>query len=76
MDSIRAIAEADEHLLFYVFDATHLLYWSDNWLSSGEVLLTSYDKWRYGRFKNAHALARWTKAGEYNIMTVIPIRYE
>ena len=76
MDTIRAIAEHDPNLLFYVFDATRLLYWSDNWLSSGEVLLTGYDKWRYGRFRNAHALVRWTQVGEYNVMTVIPIRYD
>ena len=75
MDSIRAITERDENLLFYVFDATRLLYWSDNWLSSGEVLVTGYDKWRYGRFRNAHALVRWTRVEEYNIMTVIPIQY-
>ncbi len=76
MDTIRAIAEADPNLLFYVFDATRLLYWSDNWLSSGEVLLTGYDKWRYGRFRNAHALIRWTRTDDYNIMTVVPLRYE
>lgn len=75
MDTIRAIAEADPTLLFYVFDATQLLYWSDNWLASGEVLLTGYDKWRYAFFRNAHTLVRWTKAADYNIMTVIPIRY-
>ena len=76
MDSIRAIAEQDPYLLFYVFDATHLLYWSDNWLSSGEVLLSAYDKWYYLHFRNAHAVVRWTRADEYNIMTVIPIRYD
>ena len=75
MDSIRAITERDENILFYVFDATRLLYWSDNWLSSGEVLVTGYDKWRYGQFRNAHALVRWTRVAEYNIMTVIPIQY-
>ncbi|MCR5050027.1 MAG: hypothetical protein K6A36_02980 [Paludibacteraceae bacterium] len=76
MDTIRAIAEQDAELLFYVFDATRLLYWSDNWLSSGEVLVPGYDKWRYGHFRNAHALVRWTRVDEYNIMTVIPIRYD
>ena len=76
IDTLRTIAERDENLLFYVFDATRLLYWSDNWLSSGEVLVNGYDKWHYGRFRNAHALVRWTRVEEYNVMTVIPIRYD
>ena len=76
MDSIRIIAEQDPNLLFYIFDATHLLYWSDNWLSSGEVLITGYDTWRYAHFRTAHTIVRWTRVGIYNIMTVIPIRYD
>ena len=75
MDSLRSIAEKDEHLLFYVFDAHEMVYWSNNQLASEEVYLASYDTWRYQAFSNAQTIARWTKAGEYNILTVIPIRY-
>lgn len=76
MDTIRALAERDEHLQFYVFDARKLVYWSNNWLASDEVYLSAYDTWRYQHFSNAHTLARWTKAGEYNILTVLPVRYD
>lgn len=76
MDSIRLVAEADRHLLFYVFNSQQMVYWSNNWLSTDEVLLHRYDKWQYMLFKNAHTVAAWTKAGAYNILTVIPIRYE
>lgn len=76
MDTIRAVAEQDPNLLFYVFDATHLLYWSDNWLTSGEVLITGYDAWYYAHFNNAHTLARWTRVAGYNILTVIPLRFD
>ncbi len=75
IDSLRAIAEQDPHLLFYVFDSRQLVYWSDNWLASDEVYLTAYDKWYYHPFRNAHTIARWTHAGGYNILTVIPICY-
>lgn len=74
-DSVRIIAEDSKHVLFYIFDKRNLVYWSDNWLATDEVVLIGYDSWRYSRFRNAHAVARWTKAGEYNILTVIPIKY-
>ena len=75
MDSIRMMAEVDRNLLFYVFDAHQMVYWSNNWLSSNEVYLHAYDEWNYLMFHNAHTIARWTKADDYNILTVIPIRY-
>lgn len=74
-DSIRIVAEEDRHLLFYVFDATKMVYWSNNWLASDEVYLHTYDQWHYTRFKNAHTIAKWTQAGKHNILTVIPIRF-
>lgn len=74
-DSIQAIAQEDEYILFYIFDKRNLVYWSDNWLATDEVVLLGYDQWIYSRFRNAHAVARWTKAGHYNILTVIPIKY-
>lgn len=75
MDSIRAIAEADDNLLFYVFDAHQMVYWSNNWLSSDEVYLLNYDKWEYLCFDNAHTIAKWTRVNTLNVLTVIPIRY-
>lgn len=75
-DSIWNLTQnSSEHCLFYIFDRHSLVYWSDNWLSGSEVRLKSYDKWYYQRFTNAHCICRWTEAGEYNILTVIPIRY-
>ena len=75
MDSIRIVAEEDEHLLFYVFDSRQMVYWSNNWLSADEVQLQKYDRWQYELFNNAHTVSSWTKAGMYNILTVIPICY-
>ena len=76
MDSIRIVAEEDEHLLFYVFNGYQMVYWSNNWLSAEEVQLQEYNEWRYMRFNNAHAVLCWTKAGMYNVLTVIPICYD
>lgn len=77
-DSIWQITQActdDSHILFYVFNSTGMVYWSDNWLAASHVTLTRYDRWAYQRFDNAHAIARWTKAGDYNILAVIPIKH-
>ena len=75
LDSIRAIAEKDEEVLFYIFDARQMVYWSSNRLASDEVYLTTYDTWREKSFRNAKTMVRWTKAGMYNVLTVLPLNY-
>lgn len=75
IDTIRAITEATDEVLFYVFDAHQMVYWSSNRLSSGEVFLYSYDTWRDKEFTNAKAKVRWSRAGIYNVLTVLPIAY-
>ena len=75
IDTLRAIAEKDDDVLFYIFDARQMVYWSSNRLASDAVYLTAYDTWRDVSFSNAQAQARWTKAGRYNVLTVIPLSY-
>lgn len=75
LDSILQITRRYSEVLFFVFDHREMVYWSDNWLASNQVLLTSYDQWTYMRFGNAHTVGRWTAAGPYNILTVIPVKY-
>ena len=86
IDTIRAITEPfngqgrtakDEknEIFFYVFDAHQMVYWSSNRLASGDVFLHSYDTWRDKEFSNAKTRVRWTRAGMYNVLTVIPISY-
>ena len=75
LDTIRAVAEKDPEVLFYIFDARQMVYWSSNRLVSDEVYLTSYDTWRDLSFRNAQTKARWTKAGQYNVLTVLPMHY-
>ena len=75
MDSIRAIAEQRDDMFFYIFDARQMVYWSSNRISSDAVYLTTYDTWREKIFSNAKAQIRWTKAGMYNILTVIPTEF-
>jgi len=75
MDTIRAIAEKEKDIFFYVFDARQMVYWSSNRLASDAVYLTSYGTWRELNFSNAKTIARWTKAGGYNVLTIIPLAY-
>ena len=75
-DSIWNLTQnSSDNCLFYIFNRRTMVYWSDNWLAGDEVVLRNYDKWFYQRFTNAHCVCRWTRAGEYNILTIIPIRY-
>lgn len=75
IDTIRAITEYEEDLFFYIFDARRMVYWSTNRLAADEVWLNVYDQWRDLEFKNAQTKARWTKAGMYNVLTVLPLSY-
>ena len=75
IDSIRFIAEKDDDLFFYIFDARQMVYWSSNRLAADEVYIYAYDTWRDMHFANAEAKARWTKTNRYNVLTVLPIRY-
>ncbi|MBR0195205.1 MAG: HAMP domain-containing histidine kinase [Paludibacteraceae bacterium] len=75
IDTIRSIAERDDEVLFYIFDARQMVYWSSNKLVSDAVYLNAYDQWKELTFSNAQAQTRWTKAGRYNILTVIPEHY-
>ena len=75
IDTIRAITESTNGVLFYVFDAHQMVYWSSNRLASGDVFLYAYDTWRDKEFSNAKTKVRWTRAGMYNVLTVIPISY-
>ena len=75
LDTVRMIAEESDEALFYVFDAHKMVYWSSNRLAAGEVFLRSYDTWREQDFANAKVMTRWTKAGMYNVLTVVPVSY-
>ena len=75
LDTIRAIAEKDEQVFFYIFNAQQMVYWSTNRLSTDAVYLNTYDTWRDLSFRNAETKVRWTQAGIYNVLTVLPIAY-
>lgn len=75
LDSIRLIAEKDDDVFFYIFDARQMVYWSSNRLAADEVFVFAYDSWRDMKFANAQATARWVKTSRYNVLTVIPLSY-
>lgn len=75
LDSIRSITEQNEDVFFYIFDTRRMVYWSTNRLAGDEVFVTVYDTWRDMHFKNAETRARWTRAGIYNVLTIIPVKY-
>ena len=74
-DSIWNITQTEEQILFYVYSANDLVYWSQNWLAGEDVQLSGYGLWYYVKFQNAHTLCRWTRFAQYDILTVIPIKY-
>lgn len=74
-DSIQNVMQQEPSILYYIFDAKRIVYWSDNWVTSDEVVLQHYNEWDYYRFHNAHAVGLWKRAGMYNVLVLIPIKY-
>lgn len=75
-DSIWAYTQQNKtNNLFYIFYHREPVFWSNNWLSEDYIVKFNKDVWFYKRFNNAHAVCRWTEAGKYDILTVIPIKY-
>jgi len=75
LDSVRIIARQHPQLLFYVFDRHGLVYWSDNWLSMQQFYINTFDRWELYYCENAQVLGRWTRAEDYRIFAVIPLKY-
>lgn len=75
-DSLHVYASQTPAIAYYVFSRTGMVYWSNNWLAADDVWMTGYNRWAVQRFSNAVAVSRWTKAGEWNILTVIPLKYD
>lgn len=75
-EKLYNITSQEKSVLFYVFGNRRMVYWSQSWLSGQQVMLYNYDDWYYQHFDNAHCVCRWTHAGAYNILTVIPLKYD
>ena len=74
LDSLRLVTTECDDVRFYVFDASTMVYWSDNRLVASQVYLNRYDVWETVHFDNAWTIARWSRRAGYNILTVIPIK--
>ncbi|MBQ9339324.1 MAG: HAMP domain-containing histidine kinase [Paludibacteraceae bacterium] len=74
MDSLLLVTRDAQGIYFYVFDAHKMVFWSDNHLAASHVYLNRYDRWELVHFDNAWCTSRWSRAEEYNILTVVPIK--
>lgn len=75
MDSVRRATASTDGILFYIFSQDGMVYWSDNWLAGQGVMYPKYDRWFFYHFENAECVCRWTLAGTYNVLTIIPVKY-
>ena len=75
IDSIRSVARASQGVQFFIFDGSRIVYWSDNWLSAETIKVTLDSDWCYIPFRNANTIGKWTKVGIYNILTIVPVKY-
>ena len=75
IDSVWNITSQEKDVLFYIYNNQGMVYWSRNWLAATHIYFSRYDTWEYYQFQNAHAICRWSAAGLYKILTVIPVKY-
>ena len=76
IDSVWQITAKEKDVLFYVYNRQGMVYWSQNWLAASHIYFSRYDTWEYYEFENAHAICRWSAAGLYKILMVIPVKYK
>ncbi len=65
----------NRNIVFYIFDESGPVFWSDNSLSVSTISQSGYQKWYYRRFNNAHTICRITTMDNYSILTIIPVKY-
>ena len=75
-DSITQLLHTNRNdIIVYAFRGNELVFWSDNWLAADEVAIYPYNQWFYQLFENAVCICRWSMAGSYSLLTIIPIKY-
>lgn len=75
IDSLRHVARQSDGVQFFIFDHYQLVYWSDHHFAAESLKVTNDSDWCYVAFTNAHTLGKWTRAGSFHILTIIPIKY-
>lgn len=62
-------------LPFYIFNQNKLVFWNDNRIVIQQISLYDDGKWFYQQFENAHCICRWNQINQYQLLTIIPIKY-
>lgn len=75
MDSVVAISLQNTKILYFLFNQNGLVYWSSRSLNVKQLPDVNYSEWVEYDFANARAQVRWTQAGWYNLMTVVPTEW-
>ncbi len=75
IDSLRRVARESDGVQFFIFDNYQMVYWSDHRLAAESLKVTNDSDWCYVAFTNAHTLGKWSHAGAFHVLTIIPIKY-
>ena len=77
LDRIRQLTSEHDDILVYLYDQDQLFFWSQNWLAADDLDRTdTIAGWWYRQCNNAHVVARWAHIDSYDVLTVIPIKYQ
>ena len=75
-DSLVHYTHTEDDIMLYVYRGQQLVYWTGSWLSSLRYPLRNvYDVWQFAYWDNAWGVCKRVRAGDVQILAVIPIKY-
>lgn len=76
VDSVWLISRRSEDIHYLIFHSGKVIFWSDNSLTTPTIFIPKYDEWYNAQFTNALCRCMWTKVDDYQVETIIPIKWE
>lgn len=77
IDTLRQLVAREPDILFYIYQNDQLVFWSTNWLAADDIHATdTIAGWWYRQCNNAHVVAHWAHAEAYDVLAVIPVKYQ
>ena len=74
-DSVSHLNSEGQSCAIYVFDNTGLCFWTDNSMAASNVRMEAMGKWFFQTLNNVQALCLWSRAKDFAVLTVVPIKH-
>lgn len=77
INALHRLSEREDNVMFFIHKGESVFYWSDAWLNAVDLPLKAEEgRWLFQQWNNACGLVRKEKYDEYEVLTLIPIKYD